>query len=349
MPIKPFSIITAILLNGLTLLGQDIKQIAKDALNYTVSVITLDKNSQTLALGSGFAIDNEHIVTNVHVIEGGNSVYILKTNSETRINCYGYVAIDKANDLVILKVENMSASFVKMADTILPEIGERIYAMGNPKGLSGTFSEGIVSGRRNIGNSEVIQITAPISPGSSGGPVLNSKAELIGIAFASYTAAQNLNFAVPVKYLITLRGKIGVLNPINEIKPRSKQATSENTVNPNVAAGVTIRNIKPCAEASSSGKISFQFSIMNNLSYKIGSIKVLFLSYDNTGVMVDYGERTFVTPYFSYEKKPGIEPNMARTIGCYELDRNLNSSPELAFERGYSIKTRVLDFEILEK
>ncbi len=70
-----------------------------------------------------------------------------------------------------------------LSDTDFPEIGERVYAIGNPKGLEGTFSEGIVSGKRVFEENEIIQITAPISPGSSGGPVINTRGEVIGIAF----------------------------------------------------------------------------------------------------------------------------------------------------------------------
>lgn len=76
---------------------------------------------------------------------------------------------------------------------------------------------------------EVLQITAPISPGSSGGPVLNSNAQVVGIAFASFTEGQNLNFAIPVKYLLILKTKMGSLTALSTVKVELKPKTSVNT------------------------------------------------------------------------------------------------------------------------
>ena len=70
---------------------------------------------------------------------------------------------------------------------------------GNPQGLEGTFSQGIVSSIRVLGADKILQITAPISPGSSGGPVLNEKGQVIGVSVATFRGGQNLNFAIPSK------------------------------------------------------------------------------------------------------------------------------------------------------
>ncbi|MBK7035864.1 MAG: serine protease [Bacteroidetes bacterium] len=190
--------------------------------------------------GSGFIIDDELIVTNVHVIEGCNSAYILKNGEEKKYTVSGYVAIDKTNDLVILKVSGLSGTKVTLGNDSLPNIGEKIYAVGNPKGLNGTFSEGIISGIRKMIADEVLQITAPISPGSSGGPVLNSNAQVVGIAFASFTEGQNLNFAIPVKYLLILKTKMGSLTALSTVKVELKPKTSVNT---DIKEGVSIRDI----------------------------------------------------------------------------------------------------------
>src|SRR4029079_9116422 len=88
-------------------------------------------------------------------------------------------------------------------------IGDSIYVSGNPEGLEGTFSEGIVSSRRKEGSKQFLQITAPISHGSSGGPVMNRYGEVIGLAVAMIKDGQNLNFAVPVSYLAALMTKGG--------------------------------------------------------------------------------------------------------------------------------------------
>src|SRR6516225_1013196 len=98
------------------------------------------------------------------------------------------------------------------------QVGDSVYAVGNPEGLEGTFSQGIVSGIRESGGDRLLQITAPISPGSSGGPVLNEKGEVIGVSVATFRDGQNLNFAVPSIYLKELLSKAGPLIPLAQAK-----------------------------------------------------------------------------------------------------------------------------------
>jgi hypothetical protein len=83
-------------------------------------------------------------------------------------------------------------------------VGDTVFVVGNPLGLEGTFSTGIISGVRHIDDDSILQMTAPISPGSSGGPVMDSSGVVIGIAEATFTSGQNLNFAVPGYYLSKL-------------------------------------------------------------------------------------------------------------------------------------------------
>jgi tetratricopeptide (TPR) repeat protein len=79
--------------------------------------------------------------------------------------------------------------------------GQKIYVIGSPLGLPATISEGIISGLRDFNGHHLIQITAPISSGSSGGPVLNDKGELVGVAVAQFKDGQNLNFAIPKNHV----------------------------------------------------------------------------------------------------------------------------------------------------
>jgi trypsin-like peptidase len=88
------------------------------------------------------------------------------------------------------------------------------WQLGNPLGLEGTFSDGIISGIRRDGSRRILQITAPISPGSSGGPILNEKGLVIGIAVATLSEGQNLNFAIPVSDLGPLLSSVGRLSPL---------------------------------------------------------------------------------------------------------------------------------------
>ena len=290
---------------------QDTKDIAKKAIESTVSIVSLDNEAQPLALGSGFIIDSCLIATNVHVIEGATSAYIIKNGDSKKYNVLGYVAIDKINDLVILKVSEFTGSKLTLADTSIVEIGEKIYAIGNPKGLNGTFSEGIVSGIRSIDKNKVIQITAPISPGSSGGPVINSACKVIGIAFASLTEGQNLNFAIPIKYLFNLKQKISSPLSLSLVKLKPKQVET-GSANSDIIDGVTIRNL--AIDPSCLMPRCITFSIKNNLQYSVSDIQVLFIFYDATGVVVDYIEKTFFfndPPPYSYTISNYIKPLLA--------------------------------------
>ncbi len=320
--------------------AQTAKDVARIGINSTVSVVALDNDKQPLGYGSGFILENDLIVTNVHVLEGCQSAYILMNDNKTKYVANYFVSIDKSNDLVILKVTGLVGKSLALASDELPEIGERIYAIGNPKGLSGTFSEGIVSGRREIEDNDLIQITAPISPGSSGGPVLDSKSEVIGIAFASYSDGQNLNFAIPVKYLKILKSLIGIEQKVSTIVPKTKSPVA-GTMNPNIEDGVIVRNIEP---DENMGRVSF--SIKNNLAYTVTDITILILVFDASGTIVDYNESTYFETRYSYSDNVGIRPFLAKTVDFFDSEEE---APTVSLGYGYKVKARVLDFKIVEE
>jgi S1-C subfamily serine protease len=225
-----FSTLVAILLIFNTLLGQSAKEIATICLPSTVSLVMEDNFKQPVSLGSGFIIENGKIVTNLHVIEGAKYGYVFVNGSTTKHKIQGYHSIDKQNDLAILSVPTISGKSLSLV-SINPDIGEKIYAIGNPKGLSGTISEGIVSGIRNIENKELVQITAPISPGSSGGPVINNAGQVIGVAVGTLTSGQNLNFAIPSSILKSLIAKeSNSITSLNIIKGAAEPKTEKTEV-----------------------------------------------------------------------------------------------------------------------
>jgi hypothetical protein len=345
-------ILLTILLTSLKTFGQTTTEIAKTGIKSTVSIVALDQFSQPLGYGSGFIIDDELVATNVHVIEGCNSAYILKNGESKKYKINGYVAIDRANDLVILKIPELLGDKLNLGNENLPEVGEKIFAVGNPKGFNGTFSEGNISGIRDIQTNKVLQITAPISPGSSGGPVLNSLGQVIGIAFASFSSGQNLNFAIPVKYLLNLKNKTTTVQSVSLVKSQPKINSTTN-IAPNIKEGVTVRNI--IIENRVSPNMLSSFSIKNNLPSKVSDIRLLFLVYDKTGTIVDYDERTYFVenPDTEGTKYPesirGIKPFLARSIDAsMPIYFGLYGVPPTNLYEGYKIKIRVLDFKIIE-
>ncbi len=176
-------------------------EIAKGAFGSTVLVVTEDAHGQPLSLGSGFVLRDGAIVTNMHVIEGASRGYIKQIDSKTKHNIEGILRADNRHDLAVLSVPSLSAPAVRLGDSTKLAVGDTVYAVGNPRGLEGTFSQGIISSVRTFDSETILQITAPISPGSSGGPVLNDRGEVVGVAVATFKGGQNLNFAVPASYL----------------------------------------------------------------------------------------------------------------------------------------------------
>jgi tetratricopeptide (TPR) repeat protein len=171
-----------------------------------VIVFAYDDKEEFLKLGSGFFISqNGDIITNYHVLRGASSAEVKTSDGRTYPITY-IVAEDEQNDIIRLSVD-IPSKYVQplsLSETI-PEIGERIIVYGSPLGLENTVSDGIVSSVREIFDyGKIIQITAPISPGSSGSPVLNMKGEVIGIATFQFIEGQNLNFAIPSERIASL-------------------------------------------------------------------------------------------------------------------------------------------------
>lgn len=167
-----------------------------------VVVVTYDAKNKPIALGSGFFVRPDGaLVTNLHVVSKAVSIKV-KISKDKQLDVEGLLYSDDENDLVILKVNGDALPTVSLGDSDLLKPGEKIYVIGSPSGLENTISDGIVSGIRTVGkNKKVIQITAPISPGSSGGPVFNEKGEVIGVSTFIISGAGNLNFAMPINLI----------------------------------------------------------------------------------------------------------------------------------------------------
>jgi len=151
--------------------------------------------------GSGFFVSKDLIATNKHVLDCGGRGTVSVAGSRRTFPITASWS-DPQHDLALVRVAGANTKPLVLSARGWPAVGDDIYVAGNPKGLEGTFSRGIVSGlRRNDG---LIQFDAPISPGSSGGPVVDGRGQVVGIAVASVRQGQNLNFAVPSQYLRAL-------------------------------------------------------------------------------------------------------------------------------------------------
>lgn len=118
------------------------------------------------------------------------------------------LSLDETNDVALIKVEGKGLPSLKLSQDYKPKQGENVFVIGSPFGLETTVSNGIISSIR--GSDEFLQITAPVSPGSSGSPVFNTNGEVIGIATLIMEGGQNLNFAIPMKYLINVKNSLQI-------------------------------------------------------------------------------------------------------------------------------------------
>ena len=194
--------------------AQTVPDIAEKALAATVYLEMQDSNGKILGFGSGFFVKPNLIATNYHVIAGAASGTAKLVGKHNTYEIEGFTATSTYDDLVLLKVSVPGINPLPLGNSDAVKIGETVYVAGNPKGLEGTFSDGIISGRHGGHAKGRIQMTAPISPGSSGGPVLNKKGEVIGVSYMIVEGGQNLNFVIPSLYLKTLLALSGTVKPL---------------------------------------------------------------------------------------------------------------------------------------
>ena len=179
---------------------KSIPAIAKAANGAVVSIVMSDKNGNPIAQGSGFIVSTDGlIVTNYHVIAEGTSA-VVKLPDGAFYLVDGVLASDKARDIAVIKAHGEHFRTLVLGDSDRIQVGQEVVAIGNPLSLESTVSNGIVSSVRSIDEKggKYLQITAPISPGSSGGPLFNMEGQVIGVTTMYLKGGENLNFAIPI-------------------------------------------------------------------------------------------------------------------------------------------------------
>ncbi|MBC7341125.1 MAG: S-layer homology domain-containing protein [Clostridia bacterium] len=172
-------------------------------------ITTADSSGRPLARGSGFVVGGRKVVTNFHVIKDAWSVSLAVGGRSYRVT--SLANYDEKRDIAVIDLPESVPVSAELGDSSAVRAGDSIVVIGNPLGLQNTVSTGVVSFPERLMNDGLkwLQISAPVSPGSSGGPVFNLRGEVIGVVTWGYTpeaSAQNLNFAVPadsVKPMLT--------------------------------------------------------------------------------------------------------------------------------------------------
>jgi hypothetical protein len=186
--------------------AQDVSTIYRQIGPSVVVVQRYDENRQKTGIGTGFFVSSGgNVVTNHHVLRGAVSADI-RLPSGRVYPVRNVLAEDPENDLIMVSVEVPPYEVQPLSvRASMPAIGERIVVIGSPMGLDQTVSDGIVSAVRELqGSRKVIQITAPISTGSSGSPVVNMKGDVVAVACALMANGQNLNFGIPSERVSSL-------------------------------------------------------------------------------------------------------------------------------------------------
>jgi len=329
---KHFTLIFLIILLSAGLKAQDIKTIYNKSKSSIVLIVTYDSNQTPIALGSGFYFEKNLIATNFHVIEGSNRIVIKNLGSQSKSENVKVKSYSKELDVAILEVGTANSTSLQL-NTITPEIGDNIIAIGNPKGLEGTISTGIVSGIRKLSdNYNLVQITSPISPGSSGGPVLDSQGKVIGISTFTLHDSQNLNFAIPANAIYDLKSKS------TKWEPNITNVTNTTKTQNSVSLAFFEKTFSEFEES---------ISLKNNTNLTIKNIKGLMLYYDMEGNQISYN---FI------ELEEILMPGMAKLKEYRSFDQNQKFTYANGKDSDYNkrtsfqftVKFRLLDYEVIE-
>jgi hypothetical protein len=222
--------------------GKDIPTLARETSPSVVRLVLRDQNGGELGSGSGFLIGSDgKVVTNYHVVHiSGTAQAEARFTDGASYQIQGVIATDPDKDLAVLKLQARGKEFqaLPLGDSEHVQIGEHVLAIGSPLAGSSpvsteaTVSDGIISGIRDWPEHQmkVFQITAPISPGSSGGALVNSNGEVVGVTFAQLVDGQNLNFAIPIAYVrsLLIDGPAKSLATVNSPAPGDHSKAEEN-------------------------------------------------------------------------------------------------------------------------
>lgn len=206
--------------------GESLPDLVRRIKPSVVSVLTYDGKGEPLISGTGFFIRPGEVITNMHVIRGARRVEIHTLDGKGRTYpVTGALAIDEEADLALLKAELPAERSRPLSFAAnLPDEGEQVFVIGNPLRLEGSVSDGIVSAVREVPDlGRIIQITAPVSHGNSGSPLLNMRGQVIGIVTVKVTNGQNINLALGVTRIASLSRD--QLMPFDQIAARAKTST----------------------------------------------------------------------------------------------------------------------------
>lgn len=222
----------------------DLRALAKEARPSVYLLLLQDEDGKTIGSGTGFAVSAEGLlITNQHVVAEAKSI-IAKAENGGLFPVTRVLSVDSLNDLALLQLQAKNLPFLSLAPSGWAETGTRVAVIGSPLGLEGTLSEGIVSARRRLPQEkrDVLQISAPISQGSSGSPILDAQGRVVGVASFLLENGQSPNFATPSEKIRPLLAKFTASSQ-SEIHPIVSSPKTDTGKTYQVKSGDTLTKI----------------------------------------------------------------------------------------------------------
>lgn len=264
-----------------------------------VKIICYDHEGNESATGSGFiAFDNQTVITNYHVMEEAYTCKV-STDEDKTYEVESILAYSKEQDIAIIKLtESTGLKVLELGSSDKIKKGETVTAIGSPLGIKNTVSQGVLSGRLMEDNMDVLQFTAAISSGSSGGALFDERGKVIGVTYASYIDGQNLNLAIPIEIVRDLM--------------KSKTSNAAKKVSKiYIEAHPYVQYLN---KFSSAIDVTFEELKDSPLAYKGKLVKID--TYISSMNQKQYPEFTSVSYYFS---------NQENISGNYEYDESLTA------------------------
>ncbi|MCW8805178.1 MAG: trypsin-like peptidase domain-containing protein [Ignavibacteriaceae bacterium] len=331
--------------------------------NSIVTVFAYDDQDIKISQGSGVIIDTGLVVTNFHVYQGCNKIRIQHYGKEYNIN--RIIGVDIENDVIIcLTDKELVPLEIELANET--RIGERIYAIGSPLGYENSITEGLISGIRAIDDGNLLQISTPISFGSSGGAVINSRGKLIGISTAGYLYS-DINFAIPINKIYSLASNCALEDTICSLKLhyflKCYQAYFELNFNEAFVQLNNYINIDSGKILQSELEYSIKIIVLNLLfevnytTTQFNSIMSLFrndanfvAALDNVNLLLNGNDAQALQNFLVLSKKNPNNPNLYYCLGrCYESMGDKKTQLEYFYKKAFFLGRKDLGYVLLKE
>jgi S1-C subfamily serine protease len=314
-----------------------------------VIIISADKDAKPIGQGSGFIVSKNRVVTNHHVIDGSAGVLVVFADGATSV-VEGIAADSPTRDITILSVDTGTRPTLKFGDELSMRQGDAVYAVGAPRGLELSITNGIISGFRHIDEEFMIQNTAPIAPGSSGGPLFDGEGRVIGVTTSLLVDSPGIYFSIGVGDVRRLlRAPNVLLAPLQGRSAKNESVTSASVPSTKPTASLDDMNgtYRGTVRNSTAG-ISAKFSIfvrregetirgcmsVQRPLYGSGSLRG---SVAGDGIVFTASSSTFQMTFHGTRRDERIAGNYKVTapypqVGEFELEKATADAPSASFD-----------------